>query len=185
MALQYRMKITGLAEFQRFLKQAPAKAQRAMQQAVLESTKDLSYAVKLFVRKQLGRHSTGALANSFIPRVGRLYGEVGTNKVYARIHEVGGTIFPRVATFLTVPMSDAARRVRQTNTSLRSVSYYVVRKIHGDLFLFNTLTKSYDFALVREVNIPKRPYIRPTMDYIRPRFNSRMRANLKAVGLGS
>ena len=43
---------------------------------------------------------TGKLSQSLTYRVGKDYADVGTNLVYARIHEYGGTIYPKHGKYL-------------------------------------------------------------------------------------
>lgn len=69
---------------------------------------------------QTSTRKTGMLARSFLPAVGRdafyqIEGGVYSDSKYARIQDQGGTITPRNGSYLTIPLTNEASRVRARN----------------------------------------------------------------------
>lgn len=101
----------GLTDMARKLRQAPSKL--AMAAGKLVRT-NIATEVKRFAE-----NPTGALADSFVVVVGaRKEGQnplssvtIESTKVYAGIHEHGGTIRPKRARALTIPLTPQARRL--------------------------------------------------------------------------
>ena len=95
-------------------------------------------------------------------------GVVGSNLAYARIHELGGTIRPRRAKYLTIPLpatltaqSGASRgRARDFRDT------FIKRSKAGNLIIFRENGGSITplFVLKKSVSIPARPYLRPAME---------------------
>lgn len=81
------------------------------------------------------------------------------NVIYAAIHEFGGTITPKSATYLAVPMSDTARA---TGSPRGMPGLRFVPTASGGVLMDRAGTAHY--ALVKSVTIPARPYLRPALD---------------------
>lgn len=82
----------------------------------------MNYA-RINIRNKLNKQPTGALANS-IDVVSKQDGSgavavVAPHRVYARIHEFGGTIFPRRAKFLTFRVDGHFVRARKVTIPAR------------------------------------------------------------------
>ncbi|NMC35298.1 MAG: HK97 gp10 family phage protein [Veillonellaceae bacterium] len=91
-----------------------------------------------------------------VHKAGGVYAEVGTNVVYAAIHEFGGTIRPKRAKALAIPVGDMKGSPRD----------------HAGLWLFKRpgrapllVDQSFNvqYVLKSSVRIPARPYLRPAM----------------------
>jgi phage gpG-like protein len=110
---------------------------------------------------------------------------VGTNALYARIHEQGGVLKPTTKKYLTIPVSVAAAKMRSNTGDLRTQNL-TFRKgpNRGVAFLFRT-TKGKNarselmFVLKRSVRMPPRPFMRPAAT----NKNNQM-AMVKAFGAG-
>lgn len=83
---------------------------------------------------------------------------VGSGKVYARIHQEGGEIKAKDAKFLHIPLNELARREGPRRLYERGMYQragkekgVAVLDIDGDIIPM--------FALVKQVTIPKRPYL--------------------------
>lgn len=125
----------------------------------------------LNVRSNRLRRSIGYV----VERAGdNLQARVGTNVVYARIHEFGGTITARRAMFLTIPLRAALQPAGVVRFSARNViknplafGYDATFFSDGVLFgVRGAKTRSTSiplFALKRSVRIPARPYMRPAL----------------------
>lgn len=113
---------------------------------------------------------TGALRNSYTIDTSKINEanpavRVGSNLIYARIHEFGGVIRPKVAQYLTVPISDLGRELRRTNRSLKDIPGAFVRKSRsGNVVVFQKRRREAPIPLVvlkRSVRLPPRPHLRP------------------------
>ncbi len=119
------------------------------------------------------------------------WARVGTNLVYAKVHEFG---LPIVSSgkLLTIPLNDEARRLRRIYGDLTQVPglFFVKDKESGNLFLATVTgtpkTKGggevrYLFLLRRAVKMPARPFFRPARDRVRGEVLEAMKA---AFGVG-
>ena len=104
---------------------------------------------------------------------------------YARIQELGGTITPKRGKFLTVPLSDRARKLRRGIRSLRSLDLKPIRTRKGQLFLAAPGKKKTEllFKLVRSVVLKARPYIRPALKLAVPKVRKEF-AKIRLERLG-
>jgi phage gpG-like protein len=110
---------------------------------------------------------------------------VGTNVLYARIHENGGVLKPTNKKYLTIPVSVAAAKMRANTKDLRTQALtFREGPNRGVAFLFRT-TKGKNarselmFVLKRSVRMPPRPFMRPAAT----NKNNQM-AMVKAFGAG-
>lgn len=107
---------------------------------------------------------TGRLRNS-IQKTPPQEGEtiIGTNEKYARIHEFGGLIKPKTKQYLTVPTNIDAAKLRARHQSLRDVKGLRFATMFGKKFLIKGPKKKprIMFVLVRTVQMPARPFLRP------------------------
>lgn len=116
-------------------------------------------------------HTTASEVN------GKFTASAGTNLIYGRIHELGGTIRPKSGKFLPVPINVAAKRLMETHQgSLRSLPMTVIRTKGGKLYLMGVDRVKYRnkeaglrvnnkpiFALRKSVRMPKRPWAAPAL----------------------
>jgi len=109
---------------------------------------------------------TGRLMNSitYVERGNKVI--VGSNVVYASIHQFGGTIKPKKAKYLTVPLTKEARRhsqalgTRKYLERLKSQGWNVLIPKGRKVILAKKEGKIKAlFALKEEVKIPKRTYV--------------------------
>lgn len=124
---------------------------------------------------------SGRLRSSITNRVflsGKdLAGQVGTNVVYAKIHEIGGTLIPKNSRFLTVPLSAAKTPAGVTRFSARQViSNPSAYGYQGTFFrkhiLFGKKTNRITplFVLKSSVKIPRRSYMQPALGETKPQI---------------
>jgi len=96
--------------------------------------------------------NSGNLLNSIQARVEQNSINIGSNLAYARIHQEGGTIVPKKAKFLAIPLTKAARALNPRdfeNTFVRN----------GIIFMNQDGKAVALYALKKSVTIPKRPYL--------------------------
>lgn len=103
------------------------------------------------------RRQTGQLAGSWhVKTKGRglnTIAQLATGVPYARIHEYGGTITPKRARALSVPLNDIADKV----SSPREMPNLVMIKPHGsEPLLVDKNSGMPMFSLQKSVTIPKR-----------------------------
>jgi hypothetical protein len=72
----------------------------------------------------------------------------------------GGTIEPKNAKFLAIPISDAARA--GSPRMMGNLAY--VQSIKGQPMLVDSTTGTVHYLLRKRVTIPARPYLRPAAD---------------------
>lgn len=130
---------------------------------------------------------TGALSRSIQIddsglREGSPKARVGTNLVYARIHEKGGTIKPKRVKALPVPLNQEARDLLRKVGSggLRSENLVPIKTRRGRLLLAKQVSRrgkrrahqrgdlQFLFLLSKAVRIPKRPYMKPAFTKMVP-----------------
>jgi phage gpG-like protein len=80
---------------------------------------------------------------------------------YALIHELGGTIEPKNAKFLAIPVSEAARAAGSPRM-MANLAY--VQSIKGQPMLVDSSTGTVHYLLRKRVTIPAQPYLRPAAD---------------------
>lgn len=103
--------------------------------------------------------------------------KIGTNAEYATVHEYGGTIRPKHAKSLAIPVSATAKKVKGP------------RDFPGKLFLVKTDDKVYlmgakgkiHYILVKSVTIPARPYLRPAVDEHRGEIEQAFASGVRQV----
>lgn len=92
----------------------------------------------------------------------RVFVKIGTKLEYAAIHEFGGTIVPKKAKFLTIPLTDAARNVDGARSWPGKLKAVINASGQGGVLLDENGTAQ--FALTKSVTMPARPYMRPAFD---------------------
>ena len=96
-------------------------------------------------------------------RGNEIIGIVGTNLKYAAIHEYGGTIRPKRAKWLAIPLKGAltARGVARGGPRDFKNTFFAMSK-NGNLIMFSKSMGSIIplFALKKEVKIPKTQYMK-------------------------
>lgn len=85
---------------------------------------------------------------------------VGTNIKYGSIHELGGTIEPRDAQWLTIPMPGITGYARDYQNTFFAISK------NNNLVLFQNEGGSVRplFVLKKSIEIPARPYLGPALN---------------------
>jgi phage gpG-like protein len=120
---------------------------------------------------------SGSLAHSWKVRVqskqDEVVGEIRQDqrfkaRVYARIHEFGGTIRAKNVQFLTIPLTMEARQRRARQIA----GLFTIRSRAGNLLLVRRRAASIEplYSLKREVRMPARPFLRPTAEMFFPRI---------------
>lgn len=122
---------------------------------------------------------------------------VGSNLIYSRIQELGGTITAKKGKYLAVPIGlDGRRAARNSNGNLRSLNLVLIR-VKGKALLWGPVgggarqigikgkTLIPLFVLKHSVKMPARPYFRPAIKIFGPQLQNIIRnsvnAELKAV----
>lgn len=83
--------------------------------------------------------------------------DVGTNLDYGAIHEFGGTIKPKNAKYLAIPVGS------YTGSPLKYSDLKVKKTGRGNLVLLDAGGR-VQYVLKASVEIPARPYLRPALD---------------------
>jgi phage gpG-like protein len=83
--------------------------------------------------------------------------DVGTNLEYGAIHEFGGTIKPKQARYLAIPVGG------RTGSPLKYSDLKVRKTGRGTLVLVDP-SGAVQYVLKASVEIPARPYLRPALD---------------------
>lgn len=122
---------------------------------------------KLNVRTgSLRRSLQESRAKKVITMGNNVIGTVGTNLKYAAIHEYGGTIRPKRAKWLAIPLKGAltAKGVARGGPRDFKDTFFATSK-KGNLILFGRSMGSIIplFAMKKEVKIPKKPYMKPSL----------------------
>ena len=102
-----------------------------------------------------------------------------TDVNYALMQEIGGTIRPKRAKFLAVPISEEAKRAGSPR-NLPNLVY--VQSVRGQPMLVNENTGRVHYLLKKSVTIPARPYLRPSADEIYPQLARNIRAAYQEAG---
>ena len=104
-----------------------------------------------------------------------------TDVAYALIHEIGGTIVPKRAKFLTVPVTENAKRAG----SPRNMPSLHFGKTKGGQPVLLDQSGRVQYLLRKKVTIPARPYLRPAADLIYPQLAANIRRAWKKYKPGS
>lgn len=98
---------------------------------------------------------TRRLRNSITSAYDRNSATVGTNVAYAAIHQFGGIIRAKKGPFLSIPITDAARRAGSPRNMPGLV---VLQTLDGQFFLANDKGEA-QYLLRRQVVMPERPFL--------------------------
>lgn len=105
---------------------------------------------------------TGDLANSISPQPTESQVIVGSNKIYAGVHDKGKRIHAKKKRFLTIPLEGALTPAGHLKGPARSFeNTFFHRSDTGKLFLMQSLKNNEAvplFLLVRSVKMPKRRF---------------------------
>jgi len=150
-----------------------------------------SYITRQKLSGQVLNRRTGMLARSIkdrvISNINELYTQIGTDVPYAGIHERGGTITPKHGRWLWIPTKSVQTKAGVTRQGIRDYvnepdTFFQLTK-RGTLGLFRNMGKGNPpdllFIAKSYVNIPKRPYMRPSLEDNRNLIISRIK---KAIG---
>ena len=154
------VKIEGHKAIVRFLGNLPLKVIPNLVDAL--NTYVIKLADHIVTQKLSGqvlKVRTGTLRSSIVPILAHMEGRVimagvGTGVKYARIHEFGGTIVPKVAQALTVPLPGVKGRARDYKNTFIAKGMIFQKQGREIIPLF---------ALKKSVTIPARPYFRPSL----------------------
>lgn len=159
------VKVEGGEIVARWLGRMPERITPALIKALNAYVIDLrDHVVTQKLSGQVLKVRTGALRSSFMPvfarrKGGMIWAGVGTNVKYARIHELGGTITPKRAKALTVPMPGVRGRAKDYEDTFIAKGMIFQRQEKGIEALF---------ALKKSVTMPSRPYIVPSIEETAP-----------------
>lgn len=96
---------------------------------------------------------------------------VGSNAVYARIQELGGTIEPVTAGALAVPLGPKGRQLAlAARGNIRKLNLDMIKKKGRPPVLVIPGTKKPVFVLLSSVELPPRPYFRPAIKLATPKM---------------
>lgn len=113
------------------------------------------------LHRSIGREGPGKRGRKII-------GAVGSDIPYAPIHEFGGTITPKRANFLTIPLGAAKTPAGAGRGRARDFpNTFVRRSKAGKLIIFQKISRNRIiplFLLVKSVRIPKRPWLKPAVE---------------------
>lgn len=110
--------------------------------------------------------------------------EGGSSEViYARIHELGGTIRPVKRKFLAIPLPPArtAAGVARYKTPRDVPGLALVQSLKGQYLLVKSDTGEPWYVLRKRVDIPARPYLRPALEEASAELVPRLAGTLTAT----
>lgn len=161
--------------------------QKLVTKAITRGVLRVETAIKLNLSGKVLHVQTGRLRTSIRHKVKqmrggkRIVGMIGTNVVYAMIHEFGGTIVPKTGKFLTIPAEGVLGSARDYDNT-----YPVIQGDKGRIMQKQGNGKARVlFWLVRSVRIPERPYIRPAIRDTRLNVENDLRTILKGLRVRS
>lgn len=168
MAITAASETIGLASLEAKLKRLDRSLQRgALEGALMTGALPIQNGAKENIIAKLNTTglATGNLSRSILVKEDedntpdRVFVWIGTDVKYAAIHEFGGTIVPKKGKFLTIPLTKVARGVgaREYPGKLRAV-------VNGEKGVLRDESGVAQYALVKRVTIPARPYLRPAFD---------------------
>jgi phage gpG-like protein len=158
-----KIEVPSLPRVQRAIERVPIFAQR---EAIGIFRKMAAGLHRTMVERASGdplKRRTGELARSWRfdvkDNLGMPIAEVATSSKYARIHEFGGTITPKKAKWLTIPLTGNQTGAGVTKQSARAAiaagGFFKRDKDDGKLYLRNGQGVPL-FVLVKSVTIPPR-----------------------------
>jgi len=83
---------------------------------------------------------------------------VGTHLIYAPVHQYGAIIRPKKGKYLTIPLTKAAKRAGSPRNYRGQLSPRISRRT-GKGVLVDDATDEAQYALVKEVKVPARPFL--------------------------
>lgn len=104
---------------------------------------------------------TRRLRNSLSVTPGASSVAVGTNVIYAAIHQFGGVIRAKKGPFLAIPMTGAAR---SAGSPRNMPGLGVAQSLKGQFMMVDGKTGTPHFLLKRQVTIPARPFLGASED---------------------
>ena len=174
----------------KFERMTPALLER-LRQAVSALQYELQGTVRQLLSGALLKNRTGNLRNSFVPGPLRVdstavSGGVGSNLIYARIQDQGGTITPKNAQNLTIPLSAVLTGNGVARYSARDIiSNPRASGFDGTFFRNGILFGKRGneivplFSLKKSVAIRPHHYIQAALEQIKPQAEAAMK---QAVG---
>ena len=119
--------------------------------------------VKNYLKGQVLKSISGKLSSSINWWLSGTEGYIGSNLVYAAIQEFGGTIVPKNAKYLTIPLWKGAA---QQIGGAREVPNAFFKMTNGRLLMYGKSKYGIMpyFLLLKSVTLPPRPYIWPAIE---------------------
>ncbi|MDR4483826.1 MAG: HK97 gp10 family phage protein [Nitrospirales bacterium] len=165
-----------LRELTKWGKKAPKVLQQATRRALPKGGHLYANLVKRKMSGPVLKRRTGNLVRSVT--VGKVEGtggnlrlRVGSNLVYAPIHEFGKRVKPTRSKYLTIPLDAAKTAAGVQRFSARKAPgpTFVKRSKKGNLIIFRNAGGNLIplFLLRKSVKIPKRPIWRPSLVEVR------------------
>lgn len=102
---------------------------------------------------------TGRLRNSITSAFSDSTATVGTNVIYAAIHQFGGVIRARNGPFLAIPVSEAARAHGSAGGGPTGMAGLAVWQTLKGQFVLGSADGTVHYLLRRQVVMPARPFL--------------------------
>lgn len=158
------IKILGLDELkQAFARLDAAAAGEMLLRAANAGAQPVLRSAKARVRKRTRTLSRSIHVETAESRKDFVEVWVGTDLEYAAIHEFGGTIKPKTAKYLSIPLTQDARRFAGGPRDFRGGLHVRMRK-GADRGVLVDDQGTAQYALVKSVTITAQPYLRPALD---------------------
>ena len=179
--------VQGEADLMAKLRGMPDRARQQVRDAVVEMQYRLQSVIRSLLSDDVLHVRTGLLRNSITVQpleesADRIAGPVTANAPYAAIQEYGGTITPRTAQFLTIPIGEALTGVGVARFTAREIiGSPGLGGFKGTFFAKGVLFGSRGagdivplFALKRSVTLPARPYMSRGLSEVSDQVHTRL-----------
>ena len=131
----------------------------------------------------------GSIAGRVVKRSGYSGGKLsagggGEDVKYAAAHEYGAVITPKKAKFLTIPVHPELKTavgVGRVQSARDVPGLTFAQSLGGQPVLLHQVTGEVWYLLRKRVEIPERPYMRPSLKDIEKRMMPEVRSALKGV----
>lgn len=158
----------------------PREFTREVRRAMLMSVIGLEGRVKRKLSGDVLHVRSGSLRRSIFHTVTKhgdksVTGIVGTPLVYGKTHEFGAVIKPKKpGGFLAIPMRGGSKRAQAMGNRQRA--HFANLMAHGASGAFAARLSGARFIFVKQVTIPKRPFMAPSLAEERPAIEARFAA---------
>jgi len=181
--LQVRITGTGVRLMRR-LEQAKGLVNQAILMSLKEAVAWVTRDAKLGAPIRSGRLRASIRGRVEMGLAGGGLGIVGSNVIYARIQELGGTVKARNVQFLTIPVGAAKTPAGVTRREARSFpNTFVIQGRSGSLVIMQRHGRGARplFVLKRSVRLEPRPYLAPALERNRPAIRQRFGREVKTA----